>query len=166
MSVLPPSYTPRAKQILKREHRDDFNTIWLALREKQGWIQTQRNDYGATWGLQVASWRQQQSWVLKDNKEAQKSPALLFLSVKTKVTRPLLVFLLIKLHQKKPHPHVYISLFMACGCLLLKWQEIQLWQKPDGTQRIFYYQFIQKVCQILIPSQSFRQNTRQEVLKF
>lgn len=135
-------------QTLKGKHTDDYNTVWLALWEMQRWMHTQERRLALTWGSKylpgdrsrVEPWRITRSHSTQKT-EAQKSPTCL-LWVKTEVTGPLFAFLLIKFHEKKSHPPVYVSRFTAHDFT-------QLWQKSDEPQKLLYLLLHREVCQIL-----------------
>lgn len=78
MSVLPLSYTPGPKQILKRKHTDNVDTIWLALGEKQEWRERTVAELGILETAGKLSPKGQGVIHSTQKKEAQKSPTLFF----------------------------------------------------------------------------------------
>lgn len=108
MSVLPLSYTPGPKQILKRKHTDNVDTIWLALGDKQEWMHTQRKDCGWTGhpgDSRKAEPQRTRSHSFYTEKGSPEIPNTFFLWVKTEITRPLLVFSNNKISSEKSHAH-------------------------------------------------------------
>jgi hypothetical protein len=138
---------------LSRGSTGDDSTGWLALSEKQGACTLRKGTVAQPGGARslpgdssrAESWRIARS-VSTQKKEAQKSN---FSSLGEKISHwPTVCFFINKISsEKKPHLSIYASLFMAHDCFLLKWQMIQLWQKLDGPQKLFYLLLHREVCQ-------------------